>query len=226
MPSTRSSRANTAARTEILAQLKDDHKRLKKAYKDFQKMDPEADPQACNEVVQQALLELSVHATLEEELLYPAARGTINDVDLVDEAEVEHESAHILIEQLQAMTAEDDKFAARFTVLCEYVMHHVKEEESEMFPQLENARLDWETLQTEMDARRAELMGEEGEETEKGEEGEGAEEGTAIGQTAEGTDGTELAGDEAETALAGQDEDSDPVGAPAAGRSRRGAAKR
>jgi hemerythrin superfamily protein len=108
--------------------------------------------------VRQVLDELTVHAAVEEELLYPAARGALAEASLIDEAEVEHESLHALIEQLRAMTPEDDKYVARFTVLCEYVLHHVKEEEGEMFPLLEKARLDWESMAAEMDARRRELM--------------------------------------------------------------------
>jgi hypothetical protein len=64
---------------------------------------------------------------------------------------------HVFLNQLRGMGPDDEKFAARFTVLCEYVLHHVKEEESEMFPQLERARLDWEGLAQEMDERRQEL---------------------------------------------------------------------
>lgn len=167
MPTARSasrntSRAAAAARNQILSELKDDHKRVKKAYREFQKMDSEADPQSCEALVRQVLDELTVHAQLEEELLYPAARGAIADEDLVDEAEVEHESVKTLIEQLREMSPDDEKYAARFTVLCEYVLHHVKEEEGEMFPQLERVRLDWETLSAEMTKRREELMPEEG----------------------------------------------------------------
>lgn len=147
-----------AARARVLDQLKEDHKRVKKAYRDFQKLDPEDDAEAVQQLVEQVLLELTVHAELEEELLYPAARESIAEEDLVDEAEVEHESMKALIEQLKGMTPEDEKYAARFTVLCEYVIHHVKEEEGEMFPQLEKAKLDWETMAREMDERRAELM--------------------------------------------------------------------
>jgi hemerythrin superfamily protein len=162
MPSTSrarsTSRAASTARTQILKQLKDDHKRVKKAYRDFQKLDRDEDPQSCEAIVQQVLQELSVHAALEEELLYPAARGAIADEDLIDEAEIEHESMHTFIDQLRNMDPEDEKYAARFTVLCEYVLHHVKEEEGEMFPQLERSRLDWESLATEMDQRRQELM--------------------------------------------------------------------
>jgi hemerythrin superfamily protein len=157
MPSTRTSRAATIARDDILAQLKDDHKRVKKAYRDFQKLDSAEDQEACEAIVRQVLDELTVHAAVEEELLYPAARGAIADESLIDEAEVEHESLHALIEQLRAMGPEDEKYAARFTVLCEYVLHHVKEEEGEMFPQLERARIDWESLAAEMTERRGEL---------------------------------------------------------------------
>ena len=151
------SRAASNARTEIIDMLKEDHKRVKKAYREFTKLDREEDPERCEALVRQVLADLEVHTALEEELLYPAARDAIAEPDLVDEAEVEHESAHALIEQLKSMDAEDDKFTARFTVLCEYVMHHVKEEETQLFPQLERARLDWESLAREISDRRAEL---------------------------------------------------------------------
>jgi hemerythrin superfamily protein len=173
-----SSRAASNARNQILDELKEDHKRVKKAYKEFQKMEPEESPEECEALVQQVLHELQVHTALEEEMLYPAAREAIEE-DLVDEAEVEHESAHALMDQLMGMSATDEKFAAKFTVLCEYVLHHVKEEEGEMFPQLEKAKgLDWETLAEEMTTRRSEMMGAEDDGEERGEameEGEGEE---------------------------------------------------
>ena len=66
MPSTRTTRAASQARTEILEQLKDDHKRVKKAYREFQKLDPNEDAEACEQIVQQVLAELTAHTTLEE----------------------------------------------------------------------------------------------------------------------------------------------------------------
>ena len=158
------SRASSSARSRILEQLKDDHKRVKRAYREFQKFGADEDPGAIEAIVQQVLQELTVHAALEEELLYPAARGAISDEDLIDEAEVEHESMHGFIDQLRNMSPGDDKYAARFTVLCEYVLHHVKEEEDEMFPKLQRTRLDWESLAAEMEQRRAELSPPETEE--------------------------------------------------------------
>lgn len=152
-----SSRAATAARSTILSALIDDHKRVKKAFRDFKKLD-ESDEEGRHQLVNQVLAELQVHAALEEELLYPAAREALKDTDMLDEAEVEHESAHTLIDQLTVMSPGDDKYFARFTVLCEYVLHHVKEEEGEMFPALESAKLDWEALAQQVEARREELM--------------------------------------------------------------------
>lgn len=158
MPSSRAStKASSTARQQVLAELKADHQRVKKAYKEFQKLDRDEDRERCEQIVQQVLEELQVHAALEEELFYPAVRGTAEE-DLLDEAEVEHESMHALISQLQGMSIDDEKFAARFTVLCEYTLHHVKEEEGELFPQVERARLDWEALAQQMTQRRAELM--------------------------------------------------------------------
>jgi hemerythrin-like domain-containing protein len=154
-----SNRARTSARTEILSMLKADHKRVRKAFRDFEKLEPQESAEQCLAIVQQTLGELQVHATLEEELFYPAARGGLKDEDeeLIDEAEVEHMTVKVLIEQLQGMTAEDEKFAATFKVLGEYVNHHIREEENEMFPKLERAKLDWDGLSAEMETRREEL---------------------------------------------------------------------
>jgi iron-sulfur cluster repair protein YtfE (RIC family) len=163
MPATNatSTRNVSAARTQVLKDLKDDHKRVKKAYKEFEKLDLQEDAEECEAIVQEVLDELTLHAMLEEELLYPAAREALDDdgIDLVDEAEVEHESMHEAIDRLRDMSAGDEKFAARFTVLCEYVLHHVKEEEGELFPKLEKAKLDWESMAQEMQTRRDESVG-------------------------------------------------------------------
>lgn len=156
------SRAKSNARNEIIEMLKDDHKRAKKAFRDFEKLDPQDDAQRCQELVETTCAELTLHTTLEEELFYPAARGVMKEEDLLDEAEVEHMTAKQLIEQLKGMDigADAARYSATFKVLGEYVKHHVKEEENEMFPQLERARLDWEGLRDEMVARREELTAE------------------------------------------------------------------
>jgi hemerythrin-like domain-containing protein len=152
-----------AAREQVLNMLKEDHKRAKKAFKDFEKLDAEKQPDECKELVEQTCGELQVHTTLEEEIFYPAVRQALKEQDLLDEAEVEHASAKQLIEQLQTMQQAgqmDGKFAATFTVLGEYVKHHIKEEEGELFEQCEKAgnKVDWAALGEQMATRKAELM--------------------------------------------------------------------
>jgi hemerythrin-like domain-containing protein len=120
-----------------IALLMEDHEYVKKAFRAFEKMDEEDQPA----LVKQVLQALKVHTRIEEEVFYPAVRKAIKDQDLMNEAEVEHDSAKVLIRQLERMKPGDPKFAATFTVLGEYVNHHVKEEESQMFPKARRARI-------------------------------------------------------------------------------------
>ena len=154
MPKARSKTANA------IDLLKEDHEKVKKAFKEFEKMD-RSDKESCRELVERVCAELRVHTTLEEEIVYPALREAIEDEDIMNEAAVEHETAKMLIEQLENMEPDDPNYFATFTVLGEYVMHHVKEEEGEMFPQAKKARdLDLEALGEQMKARKEELSAE------------------------------------------------------------------
>lgn len=179
----RSTRAPTAtqSRQEVLNMLKEDHRRVEKAFKEFEKLQKAEDKDlaACQSIVEQTCLALEVHARLEEECFYPAVREAIEETDLIDEAEVEHQTVKTLISQLQSMQAEDEKFAATFTVLGEYVMHHVKEEEGEMFRKLTRAKIDWANLVETMQEQRDTLMTEMGlsEASEEGAEGKSASKG-------------------------------------------------
>ena len=157
------SRNNSAAKNEIIEELKEDHKRVRAAFRAAEKLDAEEDGEELKEIVDQTCAELEIHALLEEELIYPAAREVLKEADLVDEAEVEHNSAKALIAQLRQMSPGDEKYAATFKVLGEYVNHHVKEEENEMFPGLQGrSGVKWEELQERMEMRREQLMAEMG----------------------------------------------------------------
>lgn len=167
------SRNNSAARSEIIEELKEDHKRVKQAFRQAEKLDAEEDGEELREIVEQTCAELEVHARLEEEAFYPVAREVLKEADLIDEAEVEHGSAKALIAQLKEMGPENEKYAATFKVLGEYINHHVKEEETEIFPGLEGrSGADWEAVQEQMTTLRKQLMSEMGlaQEAEDGEE--------------------------------------------------------
>jgi hemerythrin superfamily protein len=138
--------------------LKEDHAKVQKAFKEFEKLDRE-DTETIKQVVQTVCEGLKVHTTLEEEIFYPAVREAIDDEDIMNEAAVEHETAKMLIDQLENMGPDDPNYHATFTVLGEYVKHHVKEEEGEMFPQAKKTDLDFEDLGQRMKERKQELVG-------------------------------------------------------------------
>jgi hemerythrin superfamily protein len=105
---------------------------------------------------------LTVHATVEEEIFYPAAREALEEQDLLDEAEVEHATAKDLIAQIQTMDPSDELYDAKVTVLGEYVNHHVQEEEKQMFPKCKKAKMPLDELGEQLQARKQALMAEVG----------------------------------------------------------------
>ena len=144
---------------DAITLLTADHDKVKKLFKSFEKLtDANADKK--EELVAEICTELTVHATIEEEIFYPAAREALEDQDLLDEAEVEHASAKELIAQLEDMKPGDELYDAKVTVLGEYIDHHVKEEQEEMFPKIRKAKLDLNALGVQMKARKEELMAE------------------------------------------------------------------
>ena len=154
MPTTK----QTASSTDAIALLSADHKKVKKLFKDFDGLIKDGTANEKKSLALEICTELTVHAELEEELFYPAARKAIKDDDLMNEALVEHASAKDLIAQLSKMDDRDPMFDAKLQVLSEYIDHHVKEEETEMFAKAKKAKLDFEELGEEMITRKSELM--------------------------------------------------------------------
>lgn len=164
--------------TEMLMQ---DHKRVQKLFRDFEKVD-RSDHEALLELVETACLELQIHSMLEEEIFYPALRvhaGTQEQEDLLNEAEIEHESADELIAKLHELEPDDPMYCAYFNVLAEYVRHHVKEEEQKLFAFAEGIQaLDLAQLAEDMRLRREELFAE----MERSEEEDSGAEASADGE--------------------------------------------
>jgi len=154
-----------------IALLTADHAKVKKLFKKFESLHEDGKDKEAELIAKQICQELTIHATIEEEVFYPEVRDAIDDGDLVDEAEVEHASAKDLIAQIEGMTSKDDKYAAKVMVLGEYIDHHVKEEQDEMFPKARKAKVDMDELGERLMQRRQELQGELGmhEEDGKGE---------------------------------------------------------
>jgi hemerythrin superfamily protein len=150
----RSAKGPTKAQ-DAIALLKADHEKVEGLFDQFEKT--RSDDKKVS-LAQEICMELKIHTTIEEELFYPAAREAIDDNDLLNEAEIEHESAKELISQIEQGSPDDEKWSARVTVLGEYIKHHVKEEQNEMFREVRKADLDLKALGQQMLTRKEELM--------------------------------------------------------------------
>ena len=138
--------------------LTSDHAKVKKLFKEFEKLSKKDDTVAKVKVANQICVELTVHALAEEEIFYSAARRATHADDLMNEADVEHDSAKDLIAQIQTISPQDPMYDAKVTVLGEYINHHVKEEETEMFPKVRKTKLDLQELGMQLKMRKEELM--------------------------------------------------------------------
>ena len=154
----RGRRANSSA-SHAVKLLKQDHRAVAQALEEFESAERE-EKQA---IAQRICKMLTVHAQIEEELVYPAARDAFDsdDAHLVAEARVEHASLKDLIGQIEDCAAVDEEYEAKVCVLGEYTQHHVSEEEGELFPRLERSSLDLEALGERLEERKRELMGED-----------------------------------------------------------------
>lgn len=142
------------APSDAIALLKQDHREVEAMFEQFEQLDSKAEK---SKLAAKICVALTMHAAIEEELLYPPAHEEIEE-DLVDEALVEHDSAKQLIAEIEAMKPSDHLYDAKVKVLGEYVKHHVKEEENEMFPQLKSSGIDLEDLAEQLMQRKAELL--------------------------------------------------------------------
>lgn len=142
---------------DAIAMLTADHKEVKGMFEEYDGLGDRANASK-KKLADKICTALTLHATVEEEIFYPALRAASKDAaDLLDEAEVEHAGAKDLIAQIQEMDPEDDLYDAKVKVLGEQIDHHVGEEEGEMFPKAKKAGLDMAALGAEMAARKEEL---------------------------------------------------------------------
>ncbi|OQW37315.1 MAG: hypothetical protein A4E19_14245 [Nitrospira sp. SG-bin1] len=126
----------------VLEMLKEDHQKVQELFEQFEN----ADGRSRQGIVEEALKELEIHTKIEETLVYPAIREAIEEEETVDEANEEHHVVTLLSKELRKMKGSADGYRAKFKVLSELVKHHIEEEETEMFPQAEQAEIDWEEI--------------------------------------------------------------------------------
>ena len=151
-----SARGASTRAQDAVALLKADHREVDELVQQFEK----ARSDRKEAIARRICTALTVHAQIEEELLYPAAREVLDedDMDLVDEADVEHASIKQLVAEVESASPSDALYDAKVKVIGEYVKHHVKEEERELFPKLRRTELDLKALGAQLAERKQALM--------------------------------------------------------------------
>jgi hemerythrin-like domain-containing protein len=159
------SKRGGGARSQPLAieLLEADHRKVEGLFEQYE-AEKEGEEDVKRAIAQRICGELTVHAQVEEELFYPWLRENLDDDDMemVEEAQVEHNSAKDLIAQIEGATEIDEVYDAKVKVLSEYIKHHVKEEENEIFEEVADKKEELDELGQEMAARKTELMEELG----------------------------------------------------------------
>ena len=143
--------------------LESDHRKVEMLFEQYEE-EKEGDEDTKRGIAALICKELTAHAQLEEELFYPWLRENLDedDMEMVEEAYVEHASAKDLIAQIEGAGAIDATYDAKVKVLQEYIKHHVEEEENEIFKEVRDMKEELDELGQEMHARKAELMAELG----------------------------------------------------------------
>jgi hemerythrin-like domain-containing protein len=121
---------------DAIVLLKDDHKQVRKLFRDFESAGEDATERK-GKLVDQMIELLTQHTYIENEVMYPRVRELLPDLeDDVLESYEEHHVADVLVMELAAMKPTDERFDAKTTVLIENVRHHMDEEEEEWFPKV------------------------------------------------------------------------------------------
>jgi hemerythrin superfamily protein len=137
--------------------LEQDHREVEEWFDEYDELkDSDEDRKA--ELAEKICLALKVHAQMEEEIFYPRAREATKDNDLIDEAIVEHATVKNLIAEIEEMDVGEELFDAKVRVLGEMVKRHIREEEEELFPELQSAKMDLDAVGKELAERKEELM--------------------------------------------------------------------
>lgn len=145
--------------TDAVALLKADHRQVEEWFSQFSKSNSTSKKQQLADKICDAL---TAHTTIEEEIFYPAFLEATQDKDMHHEAIVEHDGAKKLIAEIRSMSASDDYFDAKVTVLSEMIKHHVKEEEQPggMFAEAKKSDMDLQSLAAQLRDRKKELLAE------------------------------------------------------------------
>ncbi|MGZ5018205.1 MAG: hemerythrin domain-containing protein [Methylobacter sp.] len=140
---------------DATALLQADHEHVSELFDEYEESHSSAKKK---QIVEQLCDELTVHAQIEEEIFYPAVKRALKDHELIPEAQVEHATLKDLIAQVAGKEPDGEMFDAKIKVMHEYVKHHVKEEQDEIFPKAKSTDLDMMKLGAKLSERKEELL--------------------------------------------------------------------
>lgn len=125
--------------SDAITLLREDHRAVEKLFKAFEKAGPNALKTKAR-LVEGMIRELTIHASIEEQVFYPTVRQGAHDLDgEVLEALEEHHVVKWLLSELSGLDPSAERFDAKVMVLIDSVRHHVKEEEGTLFPAVRKA---------------------------------------------------------------------------------------
>jgi hemerythrin superfamily protein len=117
--------------------LINDHQKVERIFEEIKQADT---PIRRKGLVAQLEGELTRHTSIEEMVVYPFVEEHVpGGADLINEAEKEHEEATVLLERVANLDPSSPDFVPALEALEKAVGHHVKDEEGELFPKLDDA---------------------------------------------------------------------------------------
>lgn len=117
---------------DIFQVLKKDHQTVKDLFKKLEGTGERA-AKTREKLFAQLKEDIEAHSHGEETVFYPALREQSEMEDAVDEALKEHEGVANLLEEMEEMDTDSEDWSTKLAELKKNVLHHVKEEEGEIF---------------------------------------------------------------------------------------------
>ena len=144
--------------TSAIELLEDDHKKVKKLLEEGDDTTEKA-VKTRTELFAKIKAEMEVHEAIEEEIFYPALKQHPKAKEIVLEGYEEHHVVDQIMGELGDTSVEDERWAAKFSVMKENIEHHIEEEEDDMFKKARDvfSKEELEELGERMAARKKEL---------------------------------------------------------------------
>ncbi|GAA5167953.1 MULTISPECIES: hemerythrin domain-containing protein [Amycolatopsis] len=125
-------------KTDLISVITTDHREVEQIFQELET--GEGTPDHRRRLADHVITELVRHSVAEEQLMYPAARRYLDNGDeLADHELEEHAEAEQVMKQLENVPADDPRFDQLLGDLMKDIRHHIKDEEEDLLPKLQQA---------------------------------------------------------------------------------------